>query len=163
MRGRGVRHRLLVCHPYHGVDVRAAVVAQPYALSSVACEVVEPQSDIVSSSATATVVVDVSVTIGGSPSPLVEVVELLAVGVMMPFVAKPPDIAPLEMGLKGALPCSRRDPQASVPVIASQARWPLGGAKLIQGCVCSFWLRRFTLFGLVQGGLSSSWSPWMSV
>jgi hypothetical protein len=157
MRGCGVRHRLLICHPTTGVDVPAAVVAQPYVLSSVACEVVEPQSNIVSSSATPTVVVDMSVTIVGSPSPLLEVVELLAVGVMMPFVAKPPDIAPLEMGLKGALPCSRRDPQASVLVIASQARWPLGGAKLIQGCVLCVPVVALLLLLLLVAPVYSVW------
>jgi hypothetical protein len=100
--------------PITVVDVLATVVAELYAPSSVACKVVKLHSNIISSSTTPTMVVDVSVTIVGSPSPLAEAVELLAVRVMMPFMVKPLDIAPLEMGLRGALPCSLRNAQMVV-------------------------------------------------
>jgi hypothetical protein len=96
------------------VDMSVAVIAESYALSLVACEVVELQSDIVSSSATPTVVVDVSVAVIESLSPLEEVMELLAVGVMMPFAAKTPDITPLEMAPNGALLCSLQNAQLVV-------------------------------------------------
>jgi hypothetical protein len=46
--------------------------------------------------------------------PLAEAVELLAVGVMMPFTVKPPDIPPLEMDPKGALSGSLRNARMMV-------------------------------------------------
>jgi hypothetical protein len=64
--------------------------------------------------------------------PLAEAVELLAVGVMMPFTVKPPDIPPLEMDPKGALLGSLRNAwmmvksrggmlKPLVPVVASSS------------------------------------------
>jgi hypothetical protein len=58
------------------------IIAEPHALSLVACEVVELLSDIVSSFATRTAVVDVPVVIVGSPSPLTETLELQAIAVI---------------------------------------------------------------------------------
>jgi hypothetical protein len=59
--------------------------------------------------------VEVSVVVAGSPSPLAEALELLVVGVMMSFAVKPPDIAPLEVGPKGAaLLCSLWSAQLAV-------------------------------------------------
>jgi hypothetical protein len=162
--------------PIAVVDVSAAVVTELYAPSSMACEVMKLQSNIVSSSATPTVVVDVLVTIVGLPSPLVEVVELLAVGVMMHFAVKPLDIAPLEMGPRGALPCSLRNglmvvkslrgtlkplvPHRRLP--SKVASWRRLAHPSSPYCCCSFRSHQFASFGLMQGGRGSSWSPWMS-
>jgi hypothetical protein len=87
-----------------------------------------------------TAIVEVSVVVAGSPSPLAEALELLVVGVMMSFAVKPPDIAPLEVGPKGAaLLCSLWSAQLAVknhggtlrplvPIVASQVRLSPGGA-----------------------------------
>jgi hypothetical protein len=73
-------------------------------LSKAAKNYMRPNSsaDIVTLSTTPPVVVDVPVAIVRSPSTLVEALELQVVGVMVSFKVKSPDIATLEVGLKGA-------------------------------------------------------------
>jgi hypothetical protein len=58
------------------------IIVELHDLSLVACEAVELLSDIVSSFATRTAVVDVPVVIVGSPSPLAEALELQAIAVI---------------------------------------------------------------------------------
>jgi hypothetical protein len=153
------------------------VVAEPQDIFSVACELVELQPNFVSSSATPPVVMDMPVAIIGSPSPLVEALELHGFGVMVSFEAKKsPDIAPLEVGPKGAsLLCSLRRARMAMKshppskVISrrhlAHPRSSLCFGHCLYYC-CTFWLRRcvncIPPHCLVQGGGGSSWPPWMS-
>jgi hypothetical protein len=59
-------------------------------------------ADIITSSTTPPVVMDVPVAIVGSPSTLVEALEWQVIGIMVSFKVKSPDIATLEVGLKEA-------------------------------------------------------------
>jgi hypothetical protein len=129
------------------------------------------------------------VAIIGSPFPLVESLELQAIGVMVSFEAKSPDIAPLEVGPKGAsLLCSLRSARLAVkshegtfkPLVPHShlpnkviSRRRLARPRLCSlrfshrlYCWCSFSSRRCVSrippLCRVQGGGGSSWSPWMS-
>jgi hypothetical protein len=125
--------------PTSVVDLSVAIVAEPHALSSMACEVVELQSDIVSSSATPSTVVDVPVAVVGSPSPLAEALELQAIGVMVSFTAKPPNIAPLEVGPKGAaLMCSLRSTRLAAKSRGGTLK-PLVPYRRLPSKVVSWW------------------------
>jgi hypothetical protein len=78
------------------------VVAESSALPPVACEAVELQSDIVILLATPPTIVDASVAVVRSLNPPAVALVLQASSVVESFEAKPPDLAALEVGPKGA-------------------------------------------------------------